>query len=79
MTIAVFAGMEMTQNPVDKYVTNRTNSPDGCFRWLSLGRERLQRATLTAESALKVSAQSTTMAKIEPEVVSGVSIWEISV
>jgi alpha-N-arabinofuranosidase len=78
MTIAVFAGMEMTQNPADKSATNCTSSPDSCSRWLFWGRERLQRATMTAELALTASAQMITMAKDDPGVVPGVSIWEIS-
>lgn len=57
----------------------RTNSAARRLAWSLPGRERPQKGTMTAESALTESAKAITMARNEPAAIAGGSIWVISV
>lgn len=74
----VFVGMETTRSPRGGSARIRTNSSPRFLRWGLPGRERPQRATVTAEVALTASANTTTMTGNESAMVAGGSIWEIS-
>jgi len=47
MTMTTFAEMGTVQDLMERYVRIRTNSSDGCPRWLLLGRNRPPRGSVT--------------------------------
>ena len=79
MTKTVFAGMETSQNPMGRSAQIRGSSTTSHFRWLFWGRERPQRAAITAQSVLNSSECVSTVVDNLPVVVTGKSIWEMLV